>query len=762
MISEKSNTLISTYFTKNEAIKKYNINKIKYDSYNYSLKNKLILDTFKTFNRRNAISTKSTSAEKELFNIIKTNCSKYKTSEISEILDTETSIHYGDLGPFSEKSFNVMCGCDDAIILNNDLYINLEHLVEAILYEKYLEKAPEVPEMSKECLHKEFKNVLNYLDKSNILDAILQLICALTRQDSLIPNLAWLLTKDFNVYDLNNVNDLEVIDDNFKNHGKFYGYFNENTVCGYMPYKSPLNIPHTITNGYKNGMFDGTFFDFFIGIKEALIPNQFKKVILFGIEILNAISTISNKDYQNKLYSLLLTNFDKNPKICKFIKKYLYDVDTCGNIVINEDVLKIIAIEKMNDRYLAIQSYINSITDYPNYAMYYNAVEYVPIFLGIFVKFCLDYSIRSIRIKLALYLMNILKEENIKLKNTDSDFEMFGDIEEFSEALSELNITDENLNNDLFDFHFNTYDEEDASDSTTKDYNYIENITKKSASNEILDRALATFNEAGYDFEIENVNNVDFNNATAKDTYNTIYSKIKLISQNLSKRIKEIKTYNEGGKNSGLSKGKLDKKNLYRHSYDKNIFYNNTYKIRESDLAFGILLDASGSMCGKAIEDGKITMIVLHEVLKSLGINHCIATHTSYGHHDCKIKKYVQFKENANYNFSKCYPLVNIKAKSGNCDSGALYFMEKELLRTKNKDKICLIFSDGEPTECTDTELRDQIKHMEKIGIKVIGIGINFESIKDYYNDYANGKTLKDMLDITANILQQYVLDKKD
>jgi hypothetical protein len=51
---------------------------------------------------------------------------------------------------------------------------------------------------------------------------------------------------------------------------------------------------------------------------------------------------------------------------------------------------------------------------------------------------------------------------------------------------------------------------------------------------------------------------------------------------------------------------------------------------------------------------------------------------------------------------------------------------------------------------------------MEKIGIKVIGIGINFESIKDYYNDYANGKTLKDMLDITANILQQYVLDKKD
>jgi hypothetical protein len=88
--------------------------------------------------------------------------------------------------------------------------------------------------------------------------------------------------------------------------------------------------------------------------------------------------------------------------------------------------------------------------------------------------------------------------------------------------------------------------------------------------------------------------------------------------------------------------------------------------------------------------------------------------------------------------------------------------MEKELLRAKNKDKICLIFSDGEPTECSGGELRDKIKHMEKLGIKVIGIGINFESIKDYYTDYANGKNLKDMLDITANILQEYVLDKKD
>ena len=51
---------------------------------------------------------------------------------------------------------------------------------------------------------------------------------------------------------------------------------------------------------------------------------------------------------------------------------------------------------------------------------------------------------------------------------------------------------------------------------------------------------------------------------------------------------------------------------------------------------------------------------------------------------------------------------------------------------------------------------------LEKAGIKVIGVGINFESIKHYYPNNANGKNLKEMLDIVSNILQQYILEKKD
>ena len=180
------------------------------------------------------------------------------------------------------------------------------------------------------------------------------------------------------------------------------------------------------------------------------------------------------------------------------------------------------------------------------------------------------------------------------------------------------------------------------------------------------------------------------------------------------------------------------------------------------DLAFGCILDESGSMHGEKIINGRIAMIMLHEVLSSLGINHSIIGHTSDGHHHCEINKYFQFQEEKKHSVAKPYALANIQAKWGNCDSGALYYMEKCLNKVKNKDKIVLIFSDGEPTECTDMELKQQVSSMEAKGIHVIGIGINFNKIVQYYPDNANGKNLTEMVNIIVNILKRYVLEKED
>jgi nitric oxide reductase activation protein len=275
-----------------------------------------------------------------------------------------------------------------------------------------------------------------------------------------------------------------------------------------------------------------------------------------------------------------------------------------------------------------------------------------------------------------------------------------------------------------------------------------------------LDGMIDNFRTEKYGFTVKDVYSDD---DSLKSRYEAITSKIKLVNSQLIKQIRDIKTYNVGGKYAGLSAGKLDRKNLHKYKTDKNIFYQNTYKQKECDLAFGIILDASGSMSGRGIEDGKVTMIVLHETLKALGINHSIIDHTCYGkRYTSDLRRYQCFREDKGYRLRKNYALAGITAESGNCDSGALWFMEKALLRTKNRDKICLIFSDGAPTECSGADLVAQVKHMEHMGIKVIGIGINFSSISKYYTDYANGKNLKEMLDIVADILKEYVIAKKD
>lgn len=281
-----------------------------------------------------------------------------------------------------------------------------------------------------------------------------------------------------------------------------------------------------------------------------------------------------------------------------------------------------------------------------------------------------------------------------------------------------------------------------------------------SAVFEALDKLNAKFKAERYTFEVRDVR---VTSESSKLKYNDICSKVSLVNKNLIKRIKDIKTYNTGGKNSGKPNGKLDRKALFKYKYDPNIFYDNTYKTLESDLAFGIVLDISGSMSGSGIKNGRVTMVILHETLKALGINHSIIGHTNYGpDYSVAIERYQSFREDKTYTLCKNYALADLEARSGNCDSGALYYMEKALDRVKNKDKICLMFSDGAPTECTGTDLIEQVKKMERKGIKVIGIGINFPNIAKYYTDYANGRNLKDMLDIVSNILQEYILKKKE
>lgn len=480
------------------------------------------------------------------------------------------------------------------------------------------------------------------------------------------------------------------------------------------------------------------------------------ETLVFGIEVLNRIESIKDDTLRNCIYIMIRTGFSENS-----ISKLMYTCDDTG-MHITPDVQKIIDIADMEQRYYAIRDFtiaheVDILAAANEYKTYGHSVN--PMFCE-FIKFCQSESVMNIRLKTTFILYNYVKRKGWLDELMENMHGNSNSIPIPGASAMGMSVTGtevpETYSMMTFDHATHDLDSEAPSGDSSRDSAHKPDT---GINFEELDRLTADFKSSKYSFKVDTDQSLDDH---LRDSYTAISDKMSLLNKALIRSIKDIKVYNTGGKNIGKKTGKLDRKNLYKYKTSKDIFFDNTYKVKESDLAFGIILDVSGSMHGRGIEDGRATMIVLHETLKALNINHSIITHNSRGYHQSTIKRYQLFKEDKNFKCTKNYALAGIEARGGNCDSGALYYMEQCMRRVKNKDKICIMFSDGEPTECSETELKDQVRHMEQNGIKVIGVGINFPSIKEYYSNNANGRNLKEMFNIVSDILKQYVLEKID
>jgi hypothetical protein len=580
-----------------------------------------------------------------------------------------------------------------------------------------------------------------YKDDSLIKNT-LEMFLECTKKDTLITTLPFILTDiiDNPDYTLNDILELKWLDDLVK-----ANKFPKNIYGDEPGNGDSYGLLYIATANNDTLGISGNIFEENISDKATLGTDRlgFCKTIIYLFELLYLY--YKKDDVSDGYFDVFKNIFSVGLDKCPFITKFVYDFN--DNIEINENLQKCFV--KDNElRYKMYQEYFYKIIEF------LDDDTYVPYFMPILIDAVNEYALYQIRVKVALYLYNLAKAKGI-----DKDLNMSaGEDEEasledmgltpFSKAVSESN----ELLNGLEETEYPETTEDTKDD---KSLAYKEDKFKESLS--FTDNVKTLLNGNRYTYNVKEIPN----DSRYEKQYNDVKNTIKLITSNLIKEIKNIRTYNSGGKNSGQTVGKLDKKNLWKYKTDKNIFYNNNYKVKEMDLAFGLILDESGSMCGTKIVNGRIVMIMLHEVLQSLGINHSVIGHTAKGNYNCIINKYYKFKEEPGYSISTPVSLASIESKWGNCDSGALYYMETLMKGIANKDKIVIIFSDGEPTECTENDLRNQVRHMEHNGIHVIGVGINFSSIKSYYPDNANGKNLTDMVNIVVSILKRYVLEKK-
>lgn len=598
---------------------------------------------------------------------------------------------------------------------------------------------------------------------SKVTYSLLYLINILRSKSSLIPVLKYIQYCDDINLDLYKVKDLELGKPTLdeleigKSIHLFYGLERDVVRCFNNGYDKAMLAAYSETDALASKSKEEMF-------EEMVFMSNFN-TLLYGLEILHAICNITDSDVKDTLLDLLIKGL--NPDA---ITKHLFYANSFGKFELVKDIEDIVYEKDKDRRFDKILNFVTT-SEILGECRFDTVVATAldspmpTVLFSYLVQFCQEYSLQNIRITNLLVMVNYINSKGYAMDDDTSDaLEDMGlkeTMDEITEAMESSAPSSPATSKPLETKTDSLMDLSKKSKGSGASKIGLPGASgKREPVLEALDMASASFSDGGFGYDVKDV--IDTSDRYM-DKYNAIAESVTLLNKNLIKRIKEIRTYNEGGKNAGKTTGKLDKKNLWKYETTDKIFYDNTYKIKELDLAFGIILDVSGSMHDSGIRNGVITMIILHETLKALGINHSIVTHTEHkGYHTCEIKRYQNFKEQRTYNVRKNYALASITAESGNCDAAALLYMQRALSQVRNKDKICIMFSDGQPTECSDTELKEQVARMEKAGIKVIGVGINFESIKHYYPNNANGKNLKEMLDIVSNILQQYILEKKD
>ena len=224
------------------------------------------------------------------------------------------------------------------------------------------------------------------------------------------------------------------------------------------------------------------------------------------------------------------------------------------------------------------------------------------------------------------------------------------------------------------------------------------------------------------------------------EQYNTISGPLLTISRQLQKSlIQQLKDKQRGGKQTGLMMGRrLDAHALCRN--DGKVFYKNALPNEIPEMAVGLLLDESGSMCScDRCTYARASAIILYDFCQSLRIPVMVYGHsTSY--HKVELYSYAEFES---IDRDDRYRMMDISARGSNRDGAALRYVAERLSRRPEEIKLLILVSDGQPAapgyggSAAEEDLRGIKQEYRRKGIVFIAaaIGDDKPSIERIYGD---------------------------
>jgi len=255
-----------------------------------------------------------------------------------------------------------------------------------------------------------------------------------------------------------------------------------------------------------------------------------------------------------------------------------------------------------------------------------------------------------------------------------------------------------------------------------------------------------------YQFRAEDVKQIPYYSGNHEDTYGHYarqhredLNNIKTLGKGLSSTVRRLLQIRSKSKRiHGKKKGKINGKALYRMSipdsgrYGEKVFSQRT----ENDMldtAVTVLGDMSGSMRGKKYIYMVHSCIMLNEAISPLKIPLEILGFTeALGKSVLCIYKTFNSRTTPEW-------LVNDFSNGSdmmgqNADGEAIQFAYHRLAAQKNKRKILIVLSDGQP----NSDRRGAYSHTKQViqyiqdesSIEIYGIGIKSDAVMDLYKDH--------------------------
>lgn len=261
----------------------------------------------------------------------------------------------------------------------------------------------------------------------------------------------------------------------------------------------------------------------------------------------------------------------------------------------------------------------------------------------------------------------------------------------------------------------------------------------------------------------------DWNN-NYKNEYKKIKNEVKPIISQASNLINNIlKNFEEPENETKLtSGGKVVVKDLWKK--DGKCFSQYKEGDEMPDVAFGLVVDGSGSMGSGKMRAAIKAAVALKEMCNKLDIPCAVISHSSSSY---PIMRFATFNDDTDFQ--------KISQHSGcgsTCDSMGLYVMGEMLLQRPEKEKIMIIISDGDPndtgfdglnvikkTKICDgddaiQETKAVVKGFKKCGVQTYGVALFcYNDIKAIYEkDTIECKNLAELPRKLAKILKNAVV----